>query len=157
MTIISRQLWRRERGTWCQATMLSSTMVPTLQRFYHHDYHHHDIIITIITMTLSLRSSPWHYHHHHHDIIIIIIMTLSWSFFRQAGFSTEDSPQCIIPTVVGRGRHKGAMEVSWQCWLIWNIRLHKGDGDKTEKLKIILITVCRHLDSRTPMLEAQLR
>ena len=66
----------------------------------------------IITMTLSSRSSSWHYHHDHHDIIItIIIMTLSWSFFQQAGFSTEDSPQCIIPTVVGRGRHKGAMEV----------------------------------------------
>jgi len=28
----------------------------------------------------------------------------------KAGFSTEDSPQCNIPTIVGRGRHKGAME-----------------------------------------------
>jgi len=28
----------------------------------------------------------------------------------KAGFSTEDSPQCILPTVVGHGRHKGAME-----------------------------------------------
>jgi len=28
----------------------------------------------------------------------------------KAGFSTEDTPQCIIPTLVGRGRHKGAME-----------------------------------------------
>lgn len=27
----------------------------------------------------------------------------------KAGFSTEDSPQCILPTVVGHGRHKGAM------------------------------------------------
>ena len=24
----------------------------------------------------------------------------------KAGFSTEDSPQCILPTVVGHGRHK---------------------------------------------------
>ena len=97
----------------------------------------HNVVIDNGSNTTKVLSSwllsPWHYHHdHHHDIIITIIMTLSWSFFRQAGFSTEDSPQCIIPTVVGRGRHKGAMEVSWQCWLIWNIRLHKGDGDKTE-------------------------
>jgi len=28
----------------------------------------------------------------------------------KAGFSTEDTPQCVIPTLVGRGRHKGAME-----------------------------------------------
>lgn len=27
----------------------------------------------------------------------------------KAGFSTEDSPQCNIPTLVGRGRHSGAM------------------------------------------------
>ena len=29
----------------------------------------------------------------------------------QAGFSTEDTPQCNIPSLVGRGRHKGAMAV----------------------------------------------
>lgn len=27
----------------------------------------------------------------------------------KAGFSTEDTPQCNIPSLVGRGRHKGAM------------------------------------------------
>jgi len=27
----------------------------------------------------------------------------------KAGFSTQDAPSCVIPTVVGRGRHKGAM------------------------------------------------
>jgi len=27
----------------------------------------------------------------------------------KAGFSTQDTPSCVIPTIVGRGRHKGAM------------------------------------------------
>jgi len=27
----------------------------------------------------------------------------------KAGFSTQDTPSCVIPTVVGHGRHKGAM------------------------------------------------